>query len=45
MKYLIYLIYLIIVENNYDENNIDTFNLTKNLYNFGNQDKEILIKI
>jgi len=35
----------IIVENNYDENNIDSFNLTKNLYNFGNQDKEILIKI
>ena len=26
----------IIVENNYAENNIDSFNLTKNLYNFGN---------
>ena len=35
----------VIEENNYIENNIDSFNLTKNLYNFGDQDKEILIKI
>ena len=37
--------YVIVENNNFIENNIDSFNLTKNLYNFGDQDKEILIKI
>jgi hypothetical protein len=35
----------IILENNYSENDKDSLNLTKNLYNFSEQDKEILIKI
>ena len=35
----------IILENNYSENDKDSLNLTKNLYNFSDQDKEILIKI
>ena len=36
---------LIIIENDYKEKHKDSFNLTKNLYNFNEQDKEILIKI
>ena len=35
----------IVIENDNKENEIDSFNLTKNLYNFNDKDGEILVKI